>query len=53
MARTLFETGLRGVIVGNAEAELKRRVGDRSHVYVADGAGAAGVHEGLLHFAAA
>lgn len=49
----LFRTGLRGVVVGNAEPALKRRVGERPHVYLADGAGAAGVLEGLLHFEAA
>lgn len=48
----LFETGLRGVIVGNAEPELKRRAGHHGHVYVAEGEGAAGILEGLAHFEA-
>ena len=46
----LFETGLRGVVVGNCEAALRERVGDREHLYFAAGEGAAGILEGLRHF---
>ncbi|HEX7117286.1 MAG TPA: HAD-IIB family hydrolase [Longimicrobiales bacterium] len=46
----LFETGLRGIAVGNGEPELLRRVAGREHVYVAAGHGAAGILEGLGHF---
>ncbi|HEX6937930.1 MAG TPA: HAD family hydrolase [Longimicrobiales bacterium] len=46
----LFETGCRGVVVGNCEPGLLERVGRREHVYVAAGHGAAGILEGLGHF---
>ena len=46
----LFETGLRGVVVGNCEPGLLERVAGRAHVYVAAGHGAAGILEGLGHF---
>lgn len=46
----LFETGLRGVVVGNAESELVRQVGERENVYLAEREGAAGVHEALEFF---
>ncbi|MGH7475571.1 MAG: HAD-IIB family hydrolase [Longimicrobiales bacterium] len=46
----LFETGLRGVVVGNCEAALRERLAGRDHLYFAAGAGAAGIAEGLLHF---
>lgn len=46
----LFQTGLRGIVVGNAESALREYVGDLPHVYLARGAGAAGVLEGLRHF---
>ncbi len=45
----LFETGLRGIVVGNCEPALAERVADSAHVYCARGAGAAGVLEGLRH----
>lgn len=47
--RSLFETGLDGVVVGNAEAGLVQAVCHLSNVYCADGNGAAGVFEGLQH----
>lgn len=46
----LFETGLRGIVVGNAEPHLKRRAGGPDHVYMAEAEGAAGILEGLAHF---
>ncbi len=45
----LFETGLRGVVVGNCEPALAKRVANMNHVYRARGIGAAGVLEGLRH----
>lgn len=46
----LFETGLRGIVVGNCEPALLERLGARERVYRARGAGAAGVLEGLRHY---
>lgn len=46
--RSLFETGLDGVMVGNAEAALVEAVSHLENVYHAEGEGAAGVHDGLL-----
>lgn len=46
----LFQTGLRGIAVGNAEPALTERVGDLPHIYLARGAGSAGILEGLKHF---
>jgi hydroxymethylpyrimidine pyrophosphatase-like HAD family hydrolase len=43
----LFDTGMRGVVVGNCEAELRSRVQGREHLYLARGEGAAGILEGL------
>lgn len=45
----LFETGLRGIVVGNCEPALAERVAGSGHVYRARGKGAAGVLEGLRH----
>ncbi|HEX2207474.1 MAG TPA: HAD family hydrolase [Longimicrobium sp.] len=45
----LFETGLRGIVVGNCEPALRARVAPMDHVYPARGEGAAGVLEGLRH----
>ena len=45
----LFETGLRGIVVGNCEPALRARVADMRQVYRAHGVGAAGVLEGLRH----
>jgi hydroxymethylpyrimidine pyrophosphatase-like HAD family hydrolase len=46
----LFETGLRGIVVGNCEPALLRRVAGMEQVYRARGVGAAGVLEGLRHY---
>lgn len=46
----LFETGLKGIIVANAESTLKHRAGNRQSVYVASNEGADGILEGLAHF---
>lgn len=45
----LFETGLAGVVVGNCEPALRRRVATMSRVYHARQEGVAGVLEGLRH----
>jgi len=45
----LFEGGYRGVLVGNCEPELRRRVDGMEHVYQAREAGVAGVIEGLRY----
>jgi hypothetical protein len=50
----LFETGLRGIAVGNCEPTLRRRVAQMARVYQAAGEGVDGVLEGLRyhgHFA--
>lgn len=46
----LFETGLKAILVANAEPELRERVGDRPHVFAATAPGADGIREGLTHF---
>lgn len=46
----LFETGLRGIVVGNCEPALLERVANMERVYQARGIGAAGVLEGLRHY---
>lgn len=45
----LFETGLAGVVVGNCEPALRRRVATMPRVYQATAEGVAGVMEGLRH----
>lgn len=45
----LFETGLRGIVVGNGEPALRRRVTHLEQVYTARADGAGGVLEGLRH----
>ncbi|MGH7483219.1 MAG: HAD-IIB family hydrolase [Longimicrobiales bacterium] len=45
----LFETGFRGILVGNCEPGLRGRVGRSAGVYQARGHGAAGLLEGLRH----
>jgi hydroxymethylpyrimidine pyrophosphatase-like HAD family hydrolase len=45
----LFETGLAGVVVGNCEPALGRRVAALPHVFQARAEGVAGVLEGLRH----
>lgn len=45
----LFETGMRGIVVGNCEPALRRRVDELPSVYQARGEGVAGILEGLRH----
>lgn len=44
---SLFETGLKGVAVGNSEPALKERLAGRDTVYQSAGAGAAGILEAI------
>jgi hydroxymethylpyrimidine pyrophosphatase-like HAD family hydrolase len=46
----MFETGLRGVMVGNAEAELRAALPRLPRTYQARGHGCEGIVEGLRHF---
>jgi HAD superfamily hydrolase (TIGR01484 family) len=46
---SMFETELKGVVVGNAETRLKQRTADIDSVFLARGEGAAGILEGLEH----
>jgi hydroxymethylpyrimidine pyrophosphatase-like HAD family hydrolase len=46
----MFETGLKGVMVGNAEAELVAQLPRLPATYLARGEGCAGIAEGLRHF---
>ena len=46
----MFETGLRGVVVGNAEPGLLAALPRLSRTYHARGEGCEGILEGLLHF---
>lgn len=46
----LFETGLRGIAVGNCEPALAQRVAGMEQVYQARGIGAEGILEGLRHY---
>jgi hydroxymethylpyrimidine pyrophosphatase-like HAD family hydrolase len=46
----MFETGLHGVMVGNAEAALLAHLPRLQSVYKAEGHGCAGIAEGLRHF---
>jgi len=46
----MFETGLMGVMVGNAEAALLAELPRLPRVYQATGHGCAGIAEGLRHF---
>lgn len=45
----LFETGMRGIVVGNCEPALRERVAGMERVYQAEGEGVAGLLEGLRH----
>jgi len=47
---SLFETGLRGVAVGNAEVRLREAVAGLDNVYVARRHGAGGIVEAIQHF---
>jgi HAD superfamily hydrolase (TIGR01484 family) len=46
----MFETGLAGVMVGNAEPALRAALPRLDRTYLADGHGCAGIIEGLHHF---
>ena len=46
----MFETGLKGVMVANAEAALLEHLPRLASVYLADAEGCAGIAEGLRHF---
>ena len=46
----MFETGLAGVMVANAEAELRQQLPALSRTFAARGEGCAGIVEGLRHF---
>jgi len=46
----MFETGLAGVMVGNAEAALRAALPKLPRTYLAHGHGCAGIIEGLHHF---
>lgn len=46
----MFETGLKGVMVANAEAALRSQLSRLPATYLARGEGCAGIAEGLTHF---
>lgn len=46
----MFETGLAGVMVGNAEPALRAQLGRLPRTYAARGHGCEGIAEGLAHF---
>ena len=46
----MFETGLAGVMVGNAEPALRAHLPRLPRTYLAEGHGCAGIVEGLRHF---
>jgi len=45
----MFQTGLAGVMVGNAEPALRRRLPELPQTYLARGHGCQGIAEGLAH----
>lgn len=47
---SLFETGLKGVAVGNSEPALMQKIKERENVYLAHGHGAGGVLEAIDRF---
>jgi hydroxymethylpyrimidine pyrophosphatase-like HAD family hydrolase len=47
---SMFLTGLRGVVVGNAEAALLEQIPEQESLYRASAHGCAGILEGLHHF---
>jgi HAD superfamily hydrolase (TIGR01484 family) len=47
---SLFETGLKGVAVGNAEPRLLAAVAARANVYCSSLPGAAGISDALIHY---
>ena len=46
----MFETGLNGVMVANAEAALQEHLPRLPSVYLASAEGCGGIAEGLRHF---
>jgi hydroxymethylpyrimidine pyrophosphatase-like HAD family hydrolase len=46
----MFETGLAGVMVGNAEPALQLQLPDLPNTYLARAQGCEGIVEGLIHF---
>jgi len=49
---SMYETGLRGIVVGHAEPALVERVGKWPQVHIAEGEGCDGILEGLAHHGA-
>lgn len=49
---SMFDTGLRGIVVGRAEQQLIKRVRKHAHVHVAVGEGCDGILEGLVQHGA-
>jgi len=47
---SMFETGLKGVMVGNAEPKLRALHPELKNIYLAQDHGCAGIIEGLRHF---
>ncbi|MDY6940779.1 MAG: HAD-IIB family hydrolase [Cyanobacteriota bacterium] len=47
---SLFETGLQGIAVGNAEPKLVEKIKEMDNVYHSTLPGAAGIWEGLKHY---
>lgn len=47
--RALFDTGARGIVVGNCEPSLRNALARNPAVYIAHAAGAGGILEGLRH----
>lgn len=47
---SLFETGLKGVAVANAEPELRTAIDGLTNVFSATREGAGGIHEAIQHF---
>jgi len=47
---SLFDTGLRGVLVGNAEPRLARKVSRREHVHASEEEGVDAIVEALVRF---
>ncbi len=49
---SMYETGLRGIVVGKAEPALVQQLRRRAQVYIATGEGCNGILEGLAHHGA-
>lgn len=46
----MLSIGLNGIVVGNAEEPLRRRLGERDYIYYASAHGPEGIYEGLKHY---